>query len=78
MSHIKGIMGRQEELQGGAPLAGHPHEGPPKRGSLVAKSSLLEALGKALKGGFPKSNHKVLFTIHENIFSRPLNLKIFL
>jgi hypothetical protein len=33
---------------------------------------------KRPQGGFPRSHQKVLFTIHENIFPRPLNPKIFL
>jgi hypothetical protein len=33
---------------------------------------------KAKKGGYPKSNHKADFTIHDDIFMRPFESKIFL
>src|SRR3989337_3656409 len=33
---------------------------------------------KAQKGGFPKSNPKSTFTIHDDIFQRPFELKIFM
>jgi hypothetical protein len=33
---------------------------------------------KAPKGGFPKINHKADFTIHDDIFQRPFEPKIFM
>ena len=78
MSHIKGIMGRQVGHHGGAPpLAGHPCGAPPKGvPSPQAFSKIFWT--KSTKGGFPKNIPKSTFTIHEDIFQRPLIPKIFL
>ena len=50
----------------------------PQKGVPSLPSLLQDLLVKAPKSGFPKSNQKVLFTIHGNIFPRPLDPKIFL
>ena len=65
------------ELHGGAPpLAGHSR-GPPTWGCLGSQA-LLEAFWeksqKVLSIKIPKST----FTIHDDIFQRPVELKIFM
>ena len=69
----------QEGLHGGSPhVAGHPQWVPPK-GDPIHPCHTPRSFGaKAQKCGFPKSNPKSTFTIHEDIFLRPLNPKLFL
>ena len=57
-------------------LAGHPW-GVPMR-SLLAPQSLLEAFLENFKMGFSTKIPKSTFTIHDDIFQRPVELKIFM
>ena len=51
--------------------------GPPK--GVSQPPSLLEAFWENIpKGDFSKNIHKVIFTIHKDIFLRPINPKLFL
>ena len=73
-----GKMGGHVELHGAPPCVavqtlGGPHEGLP-----WPPSPSTSLFTKALKGGFPKISIKLIFTIHDDIFQRPFELKIFM
>ena len=74
----KGKAKGHVELQGGAPhVAGHTPRGPPK-GALIHPCHPKISWDKAQNNGFPKSNTKSTFTIHDDILQRPVELKIFM
>ena len=52
--------------------------GSPPRGIQSIHVIPLDLLSKAPKGGFPKLSPKSTSTIHDDIFQRPIELKIFM
>src|SRR3989337_4504698 len=66
------------ELHGGAPLlAGHPWGGTPPHEGPCPPSPSRRPFWNFQKGAFPKIS-KSVFTIHDAIFQRPFELKIFM
>jgi hypothetical protein len=53
-------------------------EAPPPKGALIHPCHPKRSWDKAQNNGFPKSNPKSTFTIHDDIFQRPFELKIFM
>ena len=82
MSHIKGIKGMMDQVMEVLLHAGQPTHcgGAPQGVPSPPSLPLLEAFWKYPKRCFPrrKKYPKSTFTIHEDIFLRPLNPKLFL
>jgi hypothetical protein len=69
----------QEGPQGGIPhVAGHTPMRGPKNGSYPSMSSPRSFGAKPQKVAFHKVTIKLIFTIHDDIFQRPNELKIFM
>ena len=69
----------QEGPQGGIPhVAGHTPMRGPKNGSYPSMSSPRSFGAKPQKVAFHKVTIKLIFTIHDDIFQRLIELKIFM
>jgi hypothetical protein len=69
----------QEGPQGGIPhVAGHTLMRGPKNGSYPSMSSPRSFGAKPQKVAFHKVTIKLIFTIHDDIFQRLIELKIFM
>ena len=73
---------KQRRVASGAPWSptslGRPHLGGPPMGSFLGHQVHLEAFLEISKKVLFQKNPKSTFTIHEDIFLRPLNPKLFL